>query len=164
MNKMVNKHTADYHPIPSESTSRIHPLIFLWTLRVFSLTNISWIFCQTCISHHACRNFWIYGIILLLENKFVSQKIEFLHFYSYPQAFCPQDFITTTLGRRNTFPLNTAFWKSIFPQQKGGIMELKKWPKLNLRRYWSQVLINFTIFVTITFLVFVSLCHSLYSF
>ena len=164
MNKMVNKHTADYHPIPSESTSRIHPLIFLWALRVFSLTNISWIFCQTCISHHACRNFWIYGIIYYWKINLWAKKLNFFIFTHTPQAFCPQVFITTTLGRRNTFPLNTAFWKSIFPQQKGGIMELKKWPKLNLRRYWSQVLINFTIFVTITFLVFVSLCHSLYSF
>ena len=31
-------------------------------------------------------------------------------------------------------------------------MELKKLPKLNLRGYWSQVLINSTIFATLTFL------------
>ena len=32
---MVNKHTVDYHPIPSQLISRIHPLIFLWTPKGF---------------------------------------------------------------------------------------------------------------------------------
>ena len=31
INKMVNKHTVDYHPSSSQLISRIHPLIFLWT-------------------------------------------------------------------------------------------------------------------------------------
>ena len=31
INKIVNKHTVDYHPSPSELTSRIHFLTFLWT-------------------------------------------------------------------------------------------------------------------------------------
>ena len=31
INKMVNKRTIDYHPSPSQSISRIHTLIFLWT-------------------------------------------------------------------------------------------------------------------------------------
>ena len=47
------------------------------------------------------------------------------------------------------------FLKSIFPQQKGEerrIMEWKKWPKLNLQGYWSQVLINCTIFAAFTLL------------
>ena len=35
INKMVNEHTVDYHPSPSELTSRIHPLIFLWTPKGF---------------------------------------------------------------------------------------------------------------------------------
>ena len=32
INKMVNKDTVDYHPSPS---SRIHPLVFLWTTKRF---------------------------------------------------------------------------------------------------------------------------------
>ena len=32
---MVNEHTVDYHPSPSELTSRIHPLIFLWAAKGF---------------------------------------------------------------------------------------------------------------------------------
>ena len=33
--KMVNEHTVDYHPSPSQLISRIHPLIFLWTPKGF---------------------------------------------------------------------------------------------------------------------------------
>ena len=32
---MVNEHIFDYHSSPSELTSRIHPLIFLWTPKEF---------------------------------------------------------------------------------------------------------------------------------
>ena len=35
INKMVNKHTVDYHPSPSQLISRIHTLIFLWTRKGF---------------------------------------------------------------------------------------------------------------------------------
>ena len=35
INKMIKKLTVDYDPIPSELTSRIHPLIFLWTPKGF---------------------------------------------------------------------------------------------------------------------------------
>ena len=58
INKIVNKHSVDYHPNPSELTSRIYPLIFLQTSQGFiSLLNISLIFSQTCISHHGWRKF-----------------------------------------------------------------------------------------------------------
>ena len=42
--KMINEHTVDYHTSPSQLTSRIHPLIFLWTFRGSSLKIISLIF------------------------------------------------------------------------------------------------------------------------
>ena len=32
---MVNKHTVNYHPSPSQLISRIHTLIFLWTPKGF---------------------------------------------------------------------------------------------------------------------------------
>ena len=41
---MINEHTVDYHTSPSQLTSRIHPLIFLWTFRGSSLQIISLIF------------------------------------------------------------------------------------------------------------------------
>ena len=42
-------------------------------------------------------------------------------------------------------------------------VELKKLPKLNLRGYWSQLLINFTVFLSFKFLVLVFSCHNLAS-
>ena len=44
INKMLNQHSVYYHPSPSELTSRMHPLTFLWTRKGFILQNISWIF------------------------------------------------------------------------------------------------------------------------
>ena len=35
INKMVNKHTVNYHPSPSQLISGIHTLIFLWTPKGF---------------------------------------------------------------------------------------------------------------------------------
>ena len=35
ISKMVNKYTIDYEPSPSQLTSRIHPLIFLWSPKGF---------------------------------------------------------------------------------------------------------------------------------
>ena len=37
ISKMVNENTVDYHPNPSELTSRIHPFIFLWIFLEFFL-------------------------------------------------------------------------------------------------------------------------------
>ena len=60
VNKIVNKNTVDYHHSPSELTSTIHPLIFLWTpLGFIALEYIS-IFCQTSIFHHECEK--SYGV------------------------------------------------------------------------------------------------------
>ena len=58
------------------------------------------------------------------------------------------------------------FLKNCSPQPKRKergrktMRELKKWLKLNLWRYRSQVLINPTIFAPFAFLVYVWLCHN----
>ena len=51
-NKMVNEHTIYYHPSPSELTSRIHALIFLWTPKGFISKEYFLNFSETYISHH----------------------------------------------------------------------------------------------------------------
>ena len=97
------------------------------------------------------RKSFKFMVLRLLEDTFVSQKVTFVHFYWYPKA-----------DGNYSFHLNNVFWKSILPQQKGGrIMELTKCPKLNLGRYWSQILINSTIFAAFAFLHSVSFCHNL---
>ena len=70
----------------------------------------------------------------------------------------------STLQAEGNYPFlpNSVFWGSIFSLAEKGerIMELIKLSNLNVRRYWSQVLINSTIF---TFLASVLLCHNLAS-
>ena len=112
-------------------------------------------------------------VLTLLANTFVTQKFESGHFYSCPQAKLSPRF-WSFLPRQNKIShfLQKTFCEDQFlPQQKGGrggeggrmIMELKKLPKLNLRGYWSYVLINSTIFSSFTFLISVLLCQNLAS-
>ena len=79
-----------------------------------------------------------------------------------PSKTIPQVVIITNPSRIK-LPISPGqcFLKIYFPQQKEGkIMELKKWPKVNLRGHWSHVSINSIIFATFTFFVSVLLCQS----
>ena len=97
INKMVNKHTADYHPSPAQLISRIHHLIFLWIPKGF-------------ISPESLLNFflnlyippwlWKFVVLILLANTFVSQKIESVYFYSCPQAKFPPMFLSLSSRQR----------------------------------------------------------------
>ena len=102
----------------------------------------------------------------------MNQKIESVHFSSCSQAkLCARFLSSPPRQKEITHSCRTAFSEDLFsPKQKGGgggeggiIMELQKLLKLNLRGYWSQVLINSAIFATFTFLISVSLCHNLAS-
>ena len=104
-------------------------------------------------------------VLRLPANTFVSQKKkkESVHFYSCLQPKLSPVFISTPQAEGNyPFLPNSVFWRSIFSLAEKGerIMELIKLPNLNVRRYWSQVLINSPIF---TFLASVLLCHNLAS-
>ena len=86
INKMVNKHTVDYQPSPSEVTWRIHLLIFLWTPKgfVFSPEYFLNFFSNLYIGQwlrESCK----FMVLRLLENAFVSQKNESVHFYLCPK-------------------------------------------------------------------------------
>ena len=105
INKMVNKHTVDYHPRPSQLISWIHPLIFLWSPKGF-------------ISPKPFLNFflnlyvppWLWKgfkfiVLRLRANTFVNQKIESVHFHSCPQVFI----ITHQAEGSYSFLLNSVF-------------------------------------------------------
>ena len=144
---MVNKHNVDYHPSSSELTSRIHPLIFLWTPKGFISPEYFLNFSQACKSHHCCKKFWIHGITI--NGKYNrGWKIESAHFYSYPQAKLSPRFLSPPLQEEGNHPFspNKVFLKSIFPSRAGDTMELKIWPKLNMQGYLLRVSINFTIY------------------
>ena len=62
INKMVNEHTVGYNPIPSELTSRIHLLIFLWNPKGLSLQDISWIFLKPVYPTIIAEKLQIHGV------------------------------------------------------------------------------------------------------
>ena len=162
---MVNEHIVNYHPSPSELTSRIHPLIFLWTPEGYISPEYLLNFFSNLFTPPWFRKSFKFMVLRLLENIFVSQKLNLFIFFSCPQAKFFPKFLSSPLQTEwnySFFP-NSVFWKSIFPQQKGEAKILwswKKWPKLNLRGNWSQVL-NSTILATFRFLVSVLLWHNL---
>ena len=121
INKMVNKHTVDYHPIPSQLISRIYPLIFLWTRKGFmSPESFLNIFLDLYIPPWLWKSFK-FILLRLLTNTFLSQKIKSVHFYSRPKQTLPLVFNITPQAKEN-YPLllNSLFRKSIFPSRKGG--------------------------------------------
>ena len=87
INKMVNEHNVYYHRSPSESTSRIHPLIFIWTPKgfVFSPQYFLNFFSNLYIAPWLQKSFKLM-VLRLLEIVFVSQKIKPVHFYVCPQT------------------------------------------------------------------------------
>ena len=101
-------------------------------------------------------------VLRLLVNRFVSRENESIHFYSCPKQNSPPGFYHYHSGEKEPthFPQRTVFENLFSPAERGSIMELKRWPKLNLRGYWSQVLINSIIFATFTLLVPVLLCRN----
>ena len=151
INKMVNKHTVGYHPSSSQLTSRIHPLIFLWTPKGFispeSFLNFFLNLYSTMI-----RKSFKFMMLRLLANTFVSQKTESVHFYSLaPSKTLPQFFIITPQTEGNyPFPPNSIFWRSIFPQEKAERIGLWSWKNYQNSTYEGVGIIhhlcNFSIF------------------
>ena len=97
INKMVNEHAVSYHLSSSELTSRIHPLIFSWTLKWFITPEYLYIL-------PSLQKSFEFTVLRLLEETFASQKIDSIRFCSCPQAEV-----------NYPFQLNSIFWKPIFP-------------------------------------------------
>ena len=106
-------------------------------------------------------------VLRLLANTFCESKNLISSFLLMPPSKLTPRFLSLPPSRKEiTHSSWTVFSEDLFfSQQKGGerIMELKKLPRLNLRGYWSQVLINSTIFATFALLVSVLVCHNLAS-
>ena len=107
-------------------------------------------------------------VLRLLTNTFVSQKIESVHFYSCPQGKISPRILSLSSRQKNiTHSSRTAFSKDIFFSAErgegGGGRGWWSWKNTKIKptRVLSQVLINSTIFVTFTFLIYVLLCHNL---
>ena len=145
---MVNEYTVNYHPSPSEFTSRIHPLIFLWTPKGFVFPEYFLNFFSNLYTPPWLLQSFKCMVLRLLENTFVSHKIESVYFYPRPQAKLFPMFLSSPLQAEGNYPfsLNKIFLKIYFsPAERGRTMEPKIRPKLNLQGYWPQVLVNPTI-------------------
>ena len=113
--------------------------------------------CPTMVA----ERFQIHGVKWLVTT-FVSWENESIHFYWCPKQNSPPGFCHYHSGEKEPthFSTKNGFENLFSPAERGRIMELKRWPKLNLRGYWSQVLINSIIFATFALLVPVLLCHN----
>ena len=132
INKIVNKHTVDYHPSPSQLISRIHTLIFLWTPKGFiSPESFLNFFLNLYIPPWLQKSFKF--SVKITANTFVSQKIESVHFHSCPQAKLYRRFLSLSSRQKGiAHSSRTVFFEDIFSWEERGerIMELKKIPKL----------------------------------
>ena len=100
---MVNGHTVYYHPSPSELTSRIHLLIFLWTPKGFTFSPECFFnFFKPVFRTMEAKNFK-FMVLRLLEKACVTKKVESVHFtyvskQKSPLGFC--HYLLQEEGRR----------------------------------------------------------------
>ena len=146
---MANERTVDWHPSLSQLTSRMHPLMFLSTHKGF-------------ISPEYFFNFflklyippWLWKILkfmVKITGKSICESQNWICSFLLMPAKLFRKFLSLPPRQKDIFhSFRTVFSEDIFFPSKRGwgqkAMELGKIPKLNLRGYWSQVLINSTIF------------------
>ena len=125
ISKMVNKHTVNYHPSPSQLISRIYPLVFLWTPKGFMSPELFLNFFLNLYSPPWLQKSFKFIVPRLLQiHLWVNmppKKKSLPGFYYYPP------------GRQElSIPPKKRFLKIFFPEQERGerIMELKKLIKL----------------------------------
>ena len=117
INKMANKHTADYHPSPSQLTSRIQPLIFLWVPKGFISLEFFFSFFLSLSIPPWLRKSFKYMVLRLLVTTFVSQKLNLLIFTYAPK----QREITPPRQKEITHSSQTVFSEDLFFHcRKGG--------------------------------------------
>ena len=119
---MVNEHIFDYHPSPSELTSRIHPLIFLWTPKEFISPEYLLNFFSNLYIPPWLRKSFKFIVLSLLEKTFASQKIESVHFCSCPQEnLSPGSYHDHSRHKEITHLHRNGFFENLFfPSRKGG--------------------------------------------
>ena len=126
INKMVNKHTVNYHASTSQLITRIHPLIFLWTPKGF-ISPESWIFFpRPAYFTLVVEKFHIYSVKITDKSIYESKNwiCSFLlippsktlpSFYHYPPDRWELPFLP-----------NSIFFKIFFLDEEGA-RELWKW-------------------------------------
>ena len=121
INKMVNKHTVNYHPSPSQLVSRIHTLIFLWTPKGFiSPESFLNFFLNLYIPPWLRKSFKII-VLRLLQIHLWVKKLNLFIFIHVPKQNSPPGSYNYPPGRRE-WPISPErrFLKIFFLRRKGG--------------------------------------------
>ena len=120
INKMVSKHTVDYHPSAAQLISRIHHLIFLWIPKGFispeSLLNF---FLNLYIPPWLRKSFK-FTVLRLLQIHLQVKKLNLFIFTHAPKQNFPPSFYHYPPGRRE-LPISPeqCFWRYFFLRRKG---------------------------------------------
>ena len=121
IHKMKNKHTVDYHPSPSQLTSRIYPLIFLWTPKGFiSPESFLIFFLNLYITTVDVEKFQIYGV--KITRKYICDSKNYsCSFLLVPQAKLSPRFLSLLPRQKEiTHSSQTMFSEDLyFPSRKG---------------------------------------------
>ena len=121
INIMVKEHAVNYHPSPSESTSRIH-LIFLLTPKGFIFSpEYFLIFFSNLYIAPWLQKIFKFMVLRLLENAFVSQKIESVHFYLCPQAKISPRFLSLPIQAGGNYPFPPYVFVFFLSRKRGGL-------------------------------------------
>ena len=111
INKTVNKHIVNYHPSPSELTSRIHSHISLDSQGVY-LQNISLIFSSACMTwHHGCGKVQFFGVKITRKYIYDSRNWICSCLLMPPSKTLSQIFIMTEITH---FPWTVIVWLYIW--------------------------------------------------
>ena len=124
---MVNKHTVDYHPNPSQLISRIHTLIFLWTPKGFISPESFLNFFLNLYIPPWLRKSFKFIVLRPLQIHLWVQKLN-LQFYSCPQAKLSPRFLS--LSPRQTGIAHSSritFFEDIFSWAERGGRGLCSW-------------------------------------
>ena len=119
INKMVNKHSVNYHPSPSQLISRICPLMFLWAPKMFISPQPFLNFFLNLYIPPCLQKSFKFIVLTLLTNTFVSPKIESIHFIHAHNQNSLSGLCHHPLGiRKLPIPPKQRFLKMFFPQQR----------------------------------------------
>ena len=130
---LVNKHTVNYEPSPSQLVSRIHHLIFLWTTLILHISIYFYIskgfisrifldfFLKPIYSTMITEKFQIHSV--KITGKYICESKNWICSFLLmpPRKTLPRIFIIIPQADRNCpFLPNSVVWRYFFLRRKGG--------------------------------------------
>ena len=121
ISKMVNKHTVNYHPSPSQLISRIHTVMFPWTPKGFISPESFLNFFLNLYIPPWLRKSFKFIVLRLLQIHLWVKKLNLFNFTHAPKQNSPPGFDHYPPADGNCpFHQNSIFWRYFFPSRKRG--------------------------------------------